>query len=135
MGCASSRPSTIEDGVGSPKRVPSKRLSRTTSSSREGAPQMMNRSDSRTLLIERKTSGPIRLHEERSEKSKVNAEDALANFPHISSMPKARERELVAAGWPSWLASAAGEAVTGWIPRRADTFEKLDKVSIVILLR
>ncbi|GFP86397.1 probable serine/threonine-protein kinase at1g54610 [Phtheirospermum japonicum] len=36
--------------------------------------------------------------------------------------------ELVAAGWPSWLVAVAGEAIRGWVPRKADTFEKLDKI-------
>lgn len=36
--------------------------------------------------------------------------------------------EQVAAGWPAWLSAVAGEAIKGWTPRRADTFEKLDKV-------
>ncbi|XP_043706887.1 probable serine/threonine-protein kinase At1g54610 isoform X3 [Telopea speciosissima] len=31
-------------------------------------------------------------------------------------------------GWPSWLSAVAGEAIKGWTPRRADTFEKLDKI-------
>lgn len=39
------------------------------------------------------------------------------------------EAELVAAGWPAWLSSAAGEAVHGWVPLQADAFEKLDKVA------
>ncbi|KAL0348202.1 UNVERIFIED_CONTAM: putative serine/threonine-protein kinase [Sesamum angustifolium] len=34
----------------------------------------------------------------------------------------------VVAGWPSWLTSVAGEAIKGWIPRKADSFEKLDKI-------
>ncbi|KAK4802773.1 hypothetical protein SAY86_000976 [Trapa natans] len=34
----------------------------------------------------------------------------------------------VVAGWPSWLSSVAGEAINGWIPRRADSFEKLEKI-------
>ncbi|MCD9642267.1 Cyclin-dependent kinase 12 [Datura stramonium] len=38
------------------------------------------------------------------------------------------EGELIAAGWPSSLAAVAGEAINGWIPRKADTFEKLDKI-------
>ncbi|KAK8687011.1 hypothetical protein V6N13_085844 [Hibiscus sabdariffa] len=38
------------------------------------------------------------------------------------------EAEHVAAGWPSWLSSAAGEAVHGWVPMQADSFEKLDKI-------
>lgn len=50
------------------------------------------------------------------------------NFPGMGSVPKALEGEQVAAGWPSWLIMVAGEAIRGWIPRKADTFEKLDKV-------
>ncbi|XVF58340.1 hypothetical protein PTKIN_Ptkin07bG0058300 [Pterospermum kingtungense] len=38
------------------------------------------------------------------------------------------EAEHVAAGWPAWLSSAAGEAVHGWLPLQADAFEKLDKI-------
>lgn len=38
------------------------------------------------------------------------------------------EAEQAAAGWPSWLSSAAGEAIQGWVPLRADSFEKLEKV-------
>jgi hypothetical protein len=50
--------------------------------------------------------------------------------PRLSNPPKHLEGECVAAGWPSWLSSVAGEAVRGWIPRRADSFEKLDKVKL-----
>ncbi|PIA47138.1 hypothetical protein AQUCO_01400085v1 [Aquilegia coerulea] len=46
----------------------------------------------------------------------------------IVSMPHAVEGEQVAAGWPSWLSAVAGEAIKGWLPRRADAFEKLDKI-------
>ncbi|XP_019173894.1 PREDICTED: probable serine/threonine-protein kinase At1g09600 isoform X2 [Ipomoea nil] len=34
----------------------------------------------------------------------------------------------VVAGWPSWLTDVAGEAIKGWIPRKADSFEKLEKI-------
>lgn len=33
------------------------------------------------------------------------------------------------AGWPSWLVNVAPKAVEGWLPRRADSFEKLAKVN------
>ncbi|KAE8798631.1 putative serine/threonine-protein kinase [Hordeum vulgare] len=36
--------------------------------------------------------------------------------------------EQVAAGWPAWLSAVAGEAIDGWTPRRADSFEKIDKI-------
>ena len=31
-------------------------------------------------------------------------------------------------GWPDWLVNVAPEAVQGWAPRRADSFERLSKV-------
>ncbi|EOA32467.1 hypothetical protein CARUB_v10015744mg [Capsella rubella] len=36
--------------------------------------------------------------------------------------------EQVAVGWPSWLSSAAPEAVHGWVPLRAEDFEKREKI-------
>ncbi|KAL9407872.1 hypothetical protein AB3S75_046422 [Citrus x aurantiifolia] len=48
--------------------------------------------------------------------------------PRHSNPPKHVHGEQVAAGWPSWLSAVAGEAISGWTPRRADTFEKLDKI-------
>ncbi|KAL4653848.1 hypothetical protein ACB092_01G335400 [Castanea dentata] len=38
------------------------------------------------------------------------------------------QAEQTAAGWPHWLSSAASEAVDGWVPLRADSFEKLEKI-------
>lgn len=49
--------------------------------------------------------------------------------PRLSNPPKNVHGEQVAAGWPPWLVAVAGEALSGWTPRRADTFEKLDKAS------
>lgn len=46
--------------------------------------------------------------------------------PRLSNPSKRGEQ--VAAGWPSWLSAVCGEALNGWIPRRADSFEKIDKV-------
>ncbi|XP_062115850.1 probable serine/threonine-protein kinase At1g54610 [Humulus lupulus] len=31
-------------------------------------------------------------------------------------------------GWPSWLLDAAGDAIQGWTPRRANSFERLAKI-------
>eukprot|EP00897_Mesotaenium_endlicherianum_P005773 jgi/Mesen1/5223/ME000026S04524 len=53
---------------------------------------------------------------------------SVAPNPLRTMAPKALEGEHVAVGWPTWLASVAGEAIKGWIPRRADSFEKLDKI-------
>ncbi|XP_062151128.1 protein IMPAIRED IN BABA-INDUCED STERILITY 1-like isoform X3 [Alnus glutinosa] len=38
------------------------------------------------------------------------------------------QAEQAAAGWPTWLTAAAAEAINGWIPLRADSFEKLEKI-------
>jgi hypothetical protein len=34
--------------------------------------------------------------------------------------------------WPDWLVNVASEAVQGWVPRRADSFERLSKVSCFV---
>lgn len=51
-----------------------------------------------------------------------------------SPVPRVVEAEQVAAGWPPWLVAVAPEAVRGWVPRRAESFEKLDKVGYYSLL-
>jgi len=38
------------------------------------------------------------------------------------------QAEQTAAGWPTWLSAVAGEAIDGWLPLRADSFEKLEKI-------
>ncbi|XP_028780861.1 probable serine/threonine-protein kinase At1g54610 [Neltuma alba] len=48
--------------------------------------------------------------------------------PRLSNPPKHVRGEQVAAGWPPWLTAVCGEALSGWIPRKADTFEKIDKI-------
>lgn len=51
--------------------------------------------------------------------------------PRQGCVPAAAAAEQLAAGWPPWLVAVAGEALRGWAPRRADTFEKLNKVSVL----
>lgn len=58
--------------------------------------------------------------QERRRRSRTN--------PKPSNFPKHTLGEQVAAGWPSWLSDICGEALSGWIPRKANTFEKIDKV-------
>ncbi|CAL0301216.1 unnamed protein product [Lupinus luteus] len=48
--------------------------------------------------------------------------------PRLSNPSGHVHGEQVAAGWPSWLSKVAGEAINGLVPRRADSFEKLDKI-------
>jgi cyclin-dependent kinase 12/13 len=53
--------------------------------------------------------------------------------PRLSNPSKHLQGEQVAAGWPSWLTAVCGEALNGWTPRKADTFEKIDKVGLYFL--
>ncbi|KAL0917675.1 hypothetical protein M5K25_012754 [Dendrobium thyrsiflorum] len=46
----------------------------------------------------------------------------------IFDVPNGFSGEHVAIGWPAWLINVAPEAVNGWLPRRADSFEKLNKI-------
>ncbi|ESQ29654.1 hypothetical protein EUTSA_v10023319mg [Eutrema salsugineum] len=46
----------------------------------------------------------------------------------IGSVRNGDRTAKVIAGWPSWLVSVAGEALNGWIPRSADSFEKLEMI-------
>lgn len=86
--------------------------------------------DTKVTYLDKKVNGSNRVYDDQIEKKKRERLEAAicANYPVKGSIPKAVEAEQVAAGWPSWLSSVAGEALEGWLPRRAETFEKLDKV-------
>ncbi|KAF5460972.1 hypothetical protein F2P56_020804 [Juglans regia] len=136
MGCNCCKPSAIEDSKESPRERFSKapsdlRASRATSSRREEVHRAKDRYDSndgRTTLIDKHANGSVRLHSEHLESKREKMEVLVAQHPGLGSVPKATEGEQVAAGWPSWLAAVAGEAIRGWTPRRADSFQKLDKI-------
>ncbi|XP_019251893.1 PREDICTED: probable serine/threonine-protein kinase At1g54610 isoform X2 [Nicotiana attenuata] len=76
----------------------------------------------------RKGNGSKRVGDDHYVKIKQKLEVSVNSFAGYGVVPKATEAELIAAGWPSSLASVAGEAINGWLPRKADTFEKLDKI-------
>lgn len=76
----------------------------------------------------------VRNGEERSSRPKGERRRSSRPNPRLSNPPKHLQGEQVAAGWPSWLSAVAGEAINGWTPRRADTFEKLDKVMLVVFV-
>ncbi|XP_050217168.1 probable serine/threonine-protein kinase At1g54610 [Mercurialis annua] len=140
MGCICCKPHAIEDSKESPReRLSSKassdlRVSRATSSRREEAYRAKDGYDSndgRAMLIDKHSNGSVRIHggENIGDRKREKMEYAVAqHHPGMGTVPKATEGEQVAAGWPSWLAAVAGEAIRGWLPRRADSFEKLDKI-------
>lgn len=138
MGCVCCKPSAIEDSKESPReRLSSKtssdlRVARVNSSSREEAyrakDQQDGSNDARVMLIDKQVNGSGRLQGEVVERKREKMEHMVVQHPSIGRMPKAAEGDHIAAGWPPWLAAVAGEAIRGWLPRRADSFEKLDKV-------
>lgn len=138
MGCMCCKASAIEDSPESPReRLSSKassdvRVSRGASLRRdESVRARIDRfdcNDGRVMVIEKQANGSARLHGENLERKKDKTEYVVAHHPAMGSIPKAIEGEQVAAGWPTWLAAVAGEAIRGWLPRRADSFEKLDKI-------
>ncbi|KAK1287143.1 putative serine/threonine-protein kinase [Acorus calamus] len=68
-------------------------------------------------------------HHQRRLTTDFDAANGRELNPRISSVvPNGLQGEQAAAGWPSWLSEVAGEAIKGWVPRRADSFEKLDKI-------
>ncbi|XP_022753261.1 probable serine/threonine-protein kinase At1g54610 isoform X1 [Durio zibethinus] len=137
MGCICCKPSAIEDSKDSPRERPSikassdVRVSRATSSRREEAYRAKDRYDKnegRIMLIDKQVNGSVQLHDENLDRKREKMEYVVSQQPGMGSVPKAAEGEQVAAGWPAWLAAVAGEAIRGWVPRRADSFEKLDKI-------
>ncbi|XP_010462163.1 PREDICTED: probable serine/threonine-protein kinase At1g54610 [Camelina sativa] len=136
MGCVCGKPSAIEDSKDSPRdRFSSKsssefRVSRpVTSSRREETLRIKERSDVvsvRPVLSNNKQAN-VSFNLSRREK-KIENVAATSPLAMSITIAKATEGEYVAAGWPPWLASVAGEAIKGWVPRRADSFEKLDKI-------
>lgn len=74
------------------------------------------------------TNGNAVPHVVSVEQRKENQWMPVETNPRLSNPPKHIEGEQVAAGWPAWLSAVAGDAIRGWIPRRADSFEKLDKI-------
>ncbi|XP_058780029.1 probable serine/threonine-protein kinase At1g54610 [Vicia villosa] len=87
-----------------------------------------------SLNDDKEADGSARLYDDKNEKKKMMEKTELdlavvVDYPSFGGrVPKALEGEQVAAGWPTWLSSVAGEAIHGWTPRSASTFEKYDKI-------
>ncbi|KAM3301840.1 putative serine/threonine-protein kinase [Capsicum chacoense] len=89
---------------------------------------MLENGDVKLGLIDKKSNGSRKVRDDHYEQIKEKLGLIVNGCPGNGVVPKALEGELIAAGWPSWLAAVAGEAINGWLPRKGDTFEKLDKI-------
>ncbi|RCV25135.1 hypothetical protein SETIT_5G142300v2 [Setaria italica] len=116
MGCVCGRPSSaFDDGQCRTTPPPAAKLSAAVRREEEARKQQQQHA--------RTGSG----REEALERRRAMM--AMAAACQVRSpVPRAVEGEQVAAGWPPWLVAVAPEAVRGWVPRRAESFEKLDKI-------
>jgi hypothetical protein len=74
------------------------------------------------------TTSSAAMPEEAGERRRDRSSGHAEPHPRANRPSKNLEGEQVAAGWPAWLSAVAGEAIKGWIPRHAASFEKIDKI-------
>ncbi|XP_075669503.1 putative serine/threonine-protein kinase At1g54610 [Castanea sativa] len=137
MGCACAKASSAvqdrDSQESSKMRLAS--LSRRTSNSRVNSSRRhegvlgYHGGEVKSMRFDKKTNASMRVYDDQIEKRRrEKSEASIMEHPCVGRVPKATQGEQVAAGWPAWLSNAAGEAITGWLPRSATTFEKLEKI-------
>ncbi|GAV84971.1 Pkinase domain-containing protein [Cephalotus follicularis] len=80
--------------------------------------------DKKTVTVER----PSRAYHQRRATTDIGTGGGPEEMFRIISIFPGVGGEEIAAGWPSWLASVAADAIQGWVPRRAESFQKLNKI-------
>ncbi|CDY13111.1 BnaA09g17060D [Brassica napus] len=110
----------------SKKKINSSRIDDSSQSKEEQEDRSSYRDDAK---VEFSSSRFSEKHPEISEIGDTDEdEDEDTTTPHEELKREPSVAEQVAAGWPAWLVSVAGEALVDWTPRRASTFEKLEKI-------
>ncbi|KAJ6383513.1 hypothetical protein OIU78_026909 [Salix suchowensis] len=104
MGCIASKENS-QDGH-------RERLSRKGSLDRRVSHVSSLRKDDGVRSKDKSNSGDVKIEKRKIE---VCQDFPVLSHPAWGKVPKCVEAEQVAAGWPSWLASVAGEAIMGWI--------------------
>ncbi|OAY47575.1 protein IMPAIRED IN BABA-INDUCED STERILITY 1 [Manihot esculenta] len=72
-------------------------------------------------------NGELSCGSELGESGRESSNSESVSF-RLRNLQKYIEGEQVAAGWPAWLSAVAGEAIRGWVPLKADAYEKLEKI-------
>ena len=136
MGCACGKARVPHEDSDSPKEKEKAATVR-----RPGASAKVETADPVYVIDKEKDRPKARAKQNGAEPVQLKSDDAAESrrrgdrphaqpHPRSGAVPRNLEGEQVAAGWPSWLSQVAGEAIKGWIPRHAASFEKLDKVSV-----
>lgn len=142
MGCVCAKSVPIDDSRESPRvrqvapsvepaqgMAPAKLSASSAVSSLRGEELAAGRLTTSSMTERKQGSRPVRLYDRDAEvRRERQVHPSHQYLRMIGSIPNATEGEQVAAGWPAWLVAVAGEAIIGWVPRRADSFEKLDKI-------
>ncbi|KAG6656271.1 hypothetical protein I3843_04G010300 [Carya illinoinensis] len=120
---SSKRGEFFVDGVGGGGLDGSLRpMVRTTSQASLGFLIAASNEEKKSMVVERPTNGHIRATTD------MGSSGGHPEMSRIGSTPRGAKGEKDLARWPSWLTSVAGDAVKGLVPRRAESFEKLDKI-------
>jgi cyclin-dependent kinase 12/13 len=124
MGCAASRPGSVSSPAYEASST-SYGVSRSVSASAELGSSSAVSIWSRPVRLDAFDAGAGDDDDERRRRS---GREAVATTARPGNIRGCVEGEQAAAGWPSWLSAVAAEAVQGWVPLRAEGFEKLEKV-------
>ncbi|KAI3805169.1 hypothetical protein L1987_27285 [Smallanthus sonchifolius] len=80
------------------------------------------------VVYEQPVVQPLVQSAQKLVKIEANRNGVVPEVSRVFSTANGVDGAQEAAGWPAWLTAVAGEAIKGWLPRRAESFEKLDKI-------
>ena len=135
MGCVHGRPSTSSPAAATASRrrdhppPPAEAQKQGADASAEADAAAGEKGEQPAVAVA--AAGPPVKRERRSRSSRSAHAHAHAEVRIGGSFANKARGEQVAAGWPAWLSAVAGDAIDGWTPRRADSFEKIDKVRLL----
>ncbi|KAL4318737.1 hypothetical protein GQ457_18G020610 [Hibiscus cannabinus] len=81
-----------------------------------------------SAVVEMSKRTPPQLQMHSAMESEARGGQGQPRMSRIMNATGGERGAQVVAGWPSWIAAVAGEAINGWIPRKAESFEKLEKI-------
>ncbi|KAK9077040.1 hypothetical protein SSX86_005375 [Deinandra increscens subsp. villosa] len=80
------------------------------------------------VVYEQPVVQPLVQTAQKPVKFETHRNGVVPEISRVFSVANGVDSAQEAAGWPAWLTAVAGEAIKGWLPRRADSFERLDKI-------
>ncbi|KAL1211679.1 putative serine/threonine-protein kinase [Cardamine amara subsp. amara] len=136
MGCVLGRPGSAGSVSGSRHEVSTRiesnpqepnNVSVTITEITESSSVVVEEVGNHEVIVDQEEENGFVVTEAKDRKSKGERKRSKPD-PRQSNPPKNLIGEQVAAGWPSWLSEVCGEALSGWLPRKADSFEKIEMI-------